>query len=235
MASDPTSSIDRTRAQIDELDLNGGPLIVCDVDEVALEFVIHLEAHLIRKGFRLLPRSYGLTGNIMIDGTDTPASQDNVRELLHSFFAEDTHLQTPVRNAAGSLAELSKKADVVMLTNMPNAQRQTRIDTLTRHGMPYPVVTNTGPKGEAVRYLAERIDGPVVFLDDSPSNVKSVREAVEHAYLIQFIADSRFLKMATPVNGIHQLTGSWLDACALTTSILNGGEPPRHYRDAVRS
>jgi len=227
MASDPREARLRTRAQIEAIPLGGRPLVVCDVDEVALEFVIHLENHLLRKGFRLLPRSYGLTGNIVLDGTETPATQDDVRRLLHSFFAEDTHLQTPVAGAAESLSILSEWADIVMLTNMPDAQREIRSDTLARHGMAYPVVTNTGPKGEAVRHLADRAGGPVIFLDDSPSNVGSVRKAVDEAFLVQFIGDPRFLAMATPVEGIHMLTGDWREALTLALGVLGGADPER--------
>ena len=54
-----------TRRQIDELEITQGPLILCDVDEVALHFVAPFEAHLRRNGFELIARSYGLTGNIV--------------------------------------------------------------------------------------------------------------------------------------------------------------------------
>ncbi|MBB4301510.1 hypothetical protein GGD81_000527 [Rhodobium orientis] len=198
-----------TARQIEELDLKDGPLILCDVDEVALHFIAPFERHLLAHGFELVARSYGLNGNIVRQEDREPASREEVRELLLGFFDAETGNQQPVAGVAEALGELSQAAEVVMLTNIPERHRQLRSETLARHGMPYPVITNTGPKGPAARLLAERADGAVVFLDDSPSNIRSVGAFVDGASLVQFIADRRFFDLAGPIDGLSLKANDW--------------------------
>ena len=99
-----------TVRQIEELDLKDGPLILCDVDEVALHFIAPFERHLLAHGFELIARSYGLNGNIVhIDG-QAPASREEVRDLLLGFFDAETGNQQPVAGVAEALGELSQAA-----------------------------------------------------------------------------------------------------------------------------
>jgi hypothetical protein len=110
-------------AEHDTLRLDERPLIVCDIDEVVLEFITPFQAFLVEHGHELQPRSFRLTGNVvrLADGSETPA--EDVDRLLEAFFAEQDGWQTPVEAAADSLAELSGKADIVFLTAMPPRHR----------------------------------------------------------------------------------------------------------------
>ena len=55
---------DLTRAE-EALRLADRPLIVCDVDDVVLQFVTPFKAFLEHQGHRLVPRSFRLHGNIV--------------------------------------------------------------------------------------------------------------------------------------------------------------------------
>ena len=198
-----------TREQLAGLPASDRPLIVCDVDEVALHFVRHLEDHLRSNGFELLPRSYGLTGNIVGIEDRRPADPDIVHRLIIEFFEVETRRQTPVDRVGDVLSAMTDHAEVVFLTNIPSARRQVRIDTLKDHGLDFPVITNSGDKGPAVQALAARAGRPVVFLDDSPRNVTSVQAHQPDAILIHFIADPRFFKLADPIDGVHLMTNDW--------------------------
>lgn len=196
--------------QAERLGHGGRPLVVCDVDEVALHFVRHLEPYLARKGFWLNPVSYGFSGNVLRAGTHHAATKEELRDLLHGFFAEESGRQEPVDGAAETLGQLAGLADVVFLTNMPHEYRPIREKRLAELGMPYPVVTSEGPKGAATRHLAERARGPIVFLDDAPSNVTSVRDAgLDDLWLIHFVADDRFRKLTPHIPGVRFKTGDW--------------------------
>ncbi len=199
----------QTTRQIAELTLTKRPLIVCDVDEVALHFVEPFERHLETGGYRLIARSYGLTGNIVRNDDGVAATQNDVRHLLLSFFERQTGNQLPVAGVSAALERLSETADVIMLSNIPAAHRQLRAETLSRHRLPYPVVTNVGPKGPAVRTLYEATGAAVFFLDDSPSNLRSVRDLVPSADLIHFIADRRFFDLADEIDGVHLKANDW--------------------------
>lgn len=214
-----------TRAQIAATPFGGRPLVICDVDEVVLSFIAPLERHLDLLGYDLLARSYSLAGNIIHRQSNTPLAGRDVHALLHSFFAEATATQTPVPGAADALAALSLEADVVLLTNMPAPYRADRIAALARFGIDHPVITNEGPKGAAARELAERSAGPVVFLDDSPANITSVRDAVDGVRLIHFVADPRFLALAEPIDGVDLRTGDWREARRFVETVCGGTAP----------
>ncbi|PLX36830.1 MAG: hypothetical protein C0606_13580 [Hyphomicrobiales bacterium] len=213
-----------TRAQIDAFTTSGRPLIVCDVDEVVLHFIAPLERHLDAYGYDLIARSYSLAGNVIHRESGAALPGPEVHALLHGFFAERIHEQPPVDGAAEALDALSADADIVMLTNMPGEYREERAAVLTRHGIPFPVITNTGTKGAAVAALAERSDGPVIFLDDSPANLRSVRDTAGDTRLVQFIADPRFLALAGDIDGIDLLTGVWSEAHRFIDTLLGGGK-----------
>lgn len=210
-ASDPHPLEPDIFDQIAATEIHRGPLVICDVDEVVLHFIEPLEAYFERKGFELVAPVFRLNGNIRSRTTGELAEAEQVRALIYGFFEEDTEIQRPVANAAKILKALAGHAQIVMLTNMPGRFREARLKTLGRHDIPYPVLTNTGPKGPAVARLAELSGGPVFFLDDSEANVTSVREAVPQAHVIRFIADTRFFALVEPLEGIHHLSNCWLD------------------------
>lgn len=209
-----------TIAQINELSLNGDPLVLCDVDEVALHFIGPLEQHLADNGFRLRNHTYKLTGNVVtIDGQEE-ASREDVWSLILSFFEANTATQRPVEGVAAALGEIAERAQVIMLTNIPGHFRQTRIERLGNLGMPFPVVTNTGPKGPTVRLLSDMTGGAVFFLDDAPSNIRSVRDHVPDAELIHFIADKRFFDRSETIEGTHLKSNDWRDVSRYIVSRL---------------
>lgn len=207
--SEARAGVNPAFAQIEELALNGDPLVICDVDEVVLQFIAPLENLMNSAGFEFIDHRYRLTGNIRRIATGKLASTDEVRALLHGFFESHDRLQGEVPGAAQALARLARRAQIVMLTNMPAQFRAHRQKVLADYGMPYPVVVNEGPKGPAVSAFARRVKAPIVFLDDSPSNLTSVRNAVSEAHIIQFIADPRFFANADPVEGAALLSNDW--------------------------
>ncbi|WP_321339909.1 hypothetical protein [Breoghania sp.] len=217
---DATTGLNPAFAQIDSLQLNGDPLIICDVDEVVLHFIEPLEQRMARFGMEFIDSRYRLTGNIRHALTQELASYEEVRELLHGFFEDPDLFQPPVPGASEALAELSGDAQVIMLTNMPARFQKDRERVLAGNGVPYPVIVNEGPKGPAVSLLAERIEGPIFFLDDSPSNLVSVRDAVNHAHLIQFIADPRFFATAEIVEGAGLTSNSWDETHRFIRNVL---------------
>jgi hypothetical protein len=198
-----------TLAGLDALSLGDRPLVVCDVDEVVLHFLKPLEAWLDRRGLWLHAVSYGLTGNIKRKGSADAIPKDDVAQLLIDFFDDEVGRQDAVEGAGAALANLAGRADVVLLTNVPHHHRDRRMENLAAHGLGFPVVTNDGPKGPALARLAARATGPIVFIDDSPTNLKSVLAAVPEVHAIQFVADERFLALAPDVPGARLKTNRW--------------------------
>lgn len=208
-------------AQIRQVPVSNRPLIICDVDEVILHMISHLEAYLQQRGITFLRHEYRLTGNIAKLGADTPLPPERVRTLLMDFFDEENHRQTMVDGADAALNQLSEVWDVVLLTNLPGHHNKTTRTALLREmNIVFPLVTNSGPKGGAVAALSAGRKEPVVFIDDSPSNHASVNASLPASVQIQFIADPRFLQSMTAEDHVDLLTGDWQETATFIQAIL---------------
>ncbi|NIJ40049.1 hypothetical protein FHS78_000304 [Parvibaculum indicum] len=212
---DPLALHESVPAQLDELTLERGrPLIVTDCDEVLVAFLKGLERYLEANDLWIDLQSFALSGNIKHRGTNEPVPPKEMPALLERFFDTETHRLEAVEGAAEALSGLSKRAQVVVLSNLPLTQRRARIDNLAAQGLDYPVIANQGLKGGPVRRLAELVEAPVFFLDDLPPNISSVAEAHEPSYRIHFIADERLAKLLGPAKDSHFHTTDWNKAKA---------------------
>lgn len=211
-------------AEHDELRLSERPLIVCDIDEVVLEFISPFEAFLIHKGHELRATSFRLHGNVFnrTDGSETP--DDDVSQMLEVFFETHDDWQTPVVEAANSLARLSAHADIVFLTAMPPRHRDVRRRLLSRHGFDYPMIATESPKGPAVSALHGERPHPVVFIDDIFINLQSVRKHVPQTLLVNLMANETFRALAPhPGDGVDIAT-DWAHAEALIKAHIGAPE-----------
>lgn len=210
---DPLAIDEAVIPQIDALTLERGrPLIVSDADEVLLQFMVGLERYLETQGLWIDLQSFALTGNIKRKGTNEPVPPAEMPGLLDAFFVASAHDLDVVPGAAEALTELSERAQVVILTNVPLEAKARRETCLAAQGIPFPVVANKGLKGGAVRRLAERVEAPVIFLDDIPHNLSSVAKAHAPTRLIHFIADPRLAKLLGPAKDSHFHTTLWREA-----------------------
>lgn len=201
------------QAQLDALPLQSDrPLIITDADEVIAQFIVGLERFLERNGFWLDLQSFAISGNVRRAEDQSIVERAEVQELLAQFFAADTEILLPVPGAADALSALSQRTQIIVLSNVPQPQRAARQRWLSQHGMNYPLVANSGPKGAAVRHLRSNIEAPIFFLDDLPPNLASVSELVDDVHLLHFIADSRLAALMGPAPGCHLHTTSWDDA-----------------------
>ncbi len=201
---------DFTKAQLDTLTVDAKrPLIICDVDDVVVHFLRSFDAMLADMNHVLEANSFALNGNVVHRETRMEMPQEDVAQLVDDFFVTRTEYLDAIDGAVGSLLELSEKASVVMLTNLPHHARDKRIRNLQKHGLPFPVVTNSGPKGPAIRNLADRTSGAVVFVDDSPNFVKSSFEFAPEVKIVHFLHDKRFASLHAPFDFVSKTTGEW--------------------------
>lgn len=202
-------------AEHDDLALSGRPLIVCDIDEVVLEFVAPFQAFLIDNGHELRPTSFRLNGNVFSLADGAVTGEDKVAMLLEAFFTSQDAWQTPVKSAADSLARLADQADIVFLTAMPPRHRAVRRRLLSRHGFDYPMIATEAAKGPAVLALHGSRPQPVVFVDDIFVNLHSVRTHVPETLLVNLMANDIFRALAPhPGDGVEIAT-DWPHAEAL--------------------
>jgi hypothetical protein len=217
----PGNLSESVRNQIAALTLDPArPLIICDADEVLFQFVKSLDVWLRTQDHYLDLQSFAITGNIKHLETQIPWPAEGVKALLNDFFAEGTRDETPVPGAAEALEALSIHAQIVVLTNIKVDYRANRIGALKKHGMPYPVIANEGKKGAAASALAERAGRPVIFLDDLPPNISSVRAGVPGAHIIHFVGDPRLAAMIGPAPDANHRIDEWSEVRDVVERIL---------------
>lgn len=196
------------------------PLVVCDADEVLFSFMAAFERFLHGRGLYYVWRSYALFGNIRRRADGAALEQAEIRELIAAFYV--THIETlePVPGAATALRALSRRAAILVLTNLPPHHVAARGRALERHGLPYPVLGNTGGKGPAMRCVAGRVRAPVYFVDDSPHHHASVATHAAAVVRIHFVAERRLAGLVAPAAESHYRIDTWYAARAVIEADL---------------
>ena len=195
--------------QVDSLNFTNKSLIICDVDEVVIQFLQPLREFLIKNGFRLETNNFSLNDNIFSNSTNRLVGKNKVQQLLLKFYESEAEILPIVENAQKSLLTLSDQANIVFLSNIPEQFEAQRQRNLHNHGLHFPLLINKGPKGPLVATLTAKTNQQIFFLDDNPINLKSVRENVEQIHLIQFVADEDFFNLSPKVNGVKLTTRDW--------------------------
>ena len=156
-----------------------------------------------------------LVGNVRRNSDNEPIPGEEVHTILDDFYKEKTESLTPLPGAAAALLAMSERAQIVVLSNIPTHAREGRARCLRRHGMDYPVISNSGGKGPAVQRLSARVDAPAVFIDDIPRNHTSVAQVVDHVTRIYFVPDPRLAELFGPSEDSHHRADDWTKAHAI--------------------
>jgi hypothetical protein len=196
------------------------PLIISDADEVLLQFMVGLERFLDRHACYMDISSFRIHGNVKHRASGDTVADEAVTDLLKTFFASETATLEAVPGAAAALAGLSKHAQIVILSNLPETSRLARIENLSGHGIDYPVIAGKGPKGEIVKRLIEGFAPPVVFIDDLPPHIASVAMETPHVHRLHFIADKRLGSLMPKAPDAHARIDTWPEAAAWIASVI---------------
>jgi len=207
MSDDP-----ETARQIEELSADDRPLLVLDVDDVVLEFIRPFPHFLKSRGYGLTLASFRLTGNIAETASGRLIEQPEVTALLGDFFDTQADWQSITDGAAETLARLGNRAEIIMLTAMPHRHRAVRRAHLDALGLINPPPTTEMAKGPAVARLRGKSGRPVVFVDDQPHNLASVRESVADASLFHLMADNSLRAFLPPVPDDVIVVQDWHEA-----------------------
>ncbi len=186
------------------------PLIICDVDEVIVHFTRDFEDYLAERNFVLETTDlrHLQTAIRRVNGNNLVGSGETM-DLVDAFFAERTRSMKPIAGAVEGLQKLATNADVVMLTNLPHAAGDHRRENLASLGLPFPVITNSGPKGPAINIMASKVNAPVVFIDDSPSFIASAYEHAPHVHLVHFVQDPKVTRTMRSFDFVSLYTHDW--------------------------
>jgi hypothetical protein len=206
------------------------PLLITDCDEVLLYMITHFRDWLaadegvsfdIGRGefFRSMRRA----------ATGEALDQAEMWALLGKFFDGQMHRQTPVEGAAAAIGEISRHADVVVLTNLMDFRREARTRQLAEHGIGLRVFTNQGPKGPALKaILEEYAPCRAVFIDDLAPHHDSVSEVAPEVGRLHLCAEPALaphIACAHKAGHAHARIDDWEAALPwLLDRLVNGQE-----------
>lgn len=185
------------------------PLVIVDVDEVLAQFMRGFGVFIERHGFELRIDRFALFQNIYRPGETEHLDLIAGKALFDDFFRDGAEDLPPATGAADALADLSTRAEVVILTNAPEHGRLARAQWLKTHGFDYPLIINTGPKGPAAAELAARTSGSAVFIDDLLPQLESVAERAPTVGRFQMVSDERLRPLAPSAPDRHVRIDEW--------------------------
>jgi len=202
------------------------PLVISDCDEVLLYMVSHFADWLGEEegiDFTLAGNDFAHAMRFRESGEPVPTEQ--VWKLLNEFFDNQMHRQTPVEDAVASIAELSRHADVVVLTNLMDFRQEARTRQLADHGLDLRVFTNQGPKGPALRAIVEEYrPSSAVFIDDLAQHHDSVADSaplVSRLHLCAEPAIAPHIACAHKAGHAHARIDTWEHALPWLLERLN--------------
>ena len=199
-----------TKEQLETLTLAPHrPLIVCDADEVLLLFLDSLHAYLAQRDLKLDMKNHRITGNITHLATGAPFLTEDMPALMKDFFAAAALHMKAVPGAKSALKTLAASAQIVVLTNVPLAQKHDRIANLKHQGLPHTVVANSGSKGPAVAWLSQQVRAPIFFIDDLGFHIDEVTATCAQVCAIQFIANKQLFLHGEKPKKYHHRANQW--------------------------
>ena len=201
---------------------SGRPLILCDADEVLIEFARPLQGFLAERGLMLDFASFALTGNIRRERDGVALEKGMVRQLISAYFEAHVDAVMPVEGACEGIRRLSEWADILVLSNVPQHLKHRRSEALRASGLPLEVVSNTGPKGPAVARLIDGGSRPAVFIDDLPLQHASVAEHAPQVHRVHFVADPRLARLVAPAEHCHRRIDRWRECVDYLDRTLRG-------------
>jgi len=196
--------------QLAALGLTGErPLMIVDVDEVLGLFMQGFERFVVDRGYDVRIERFSLFQSVFPSGESEPITPEVGRALLNDFFRYGCGDIDPAPGAVEALRDLSTRAGVIVLSNAPDYARMARARWLGRHGLDYPLLLNTGPKGPLAAGLAAQTGRSVAFVDDLLSNLDSVEASAPRVRRFQHVADVRLQPHAPSAPERHTRLDEW--------------------------
>ena len=134
-----------------------------------------------------------------------------MNKIMPNFFSSETENLQLVSNVKEVLERLSKFMQVVVLTNLPHKDKDKREKALRNNNLEFPVITNSGLKGPAVKKMLENKNQKSFFIDDMPMNIDSVAKDSPKTICIHFIQDKRINKLMPTPKSAKIKSANWFD------------------------
>jgi hypothetical protein len=196
------------------------PLAIIDVDEVLGLFLKGFGGYLAEQGYEFRLDRFALFQNIFRPGAAEHLDIESGRKLFDDFFRTRCGEIEPAPGAVEALNRLSRRAEILILSNAPADAETLRTAWLKRHGLPHPLILNVGPKGPVTAGLVAQTTGRSAFVDDLLPNLDSVAEHAPQTATFQHVADER-LRLFAPRSDRHPRIDDWAElAEAIEAALL---------------
>ncbi len=196
------------------------PLVIVDVDEVLGLFMQGFGKFLESRGFEFRVDRFALFQNIYRPGSAEHLELSEGRKLFDDFFRTGCGEIEPAPGAVEALTALSRRAEILILSNAPADAEQLRGEWLKRHGLPRALILNTGPKGPITAALVAQTAQRTAFVDDLISNLDSVAEHSPATATFQHVADLRLRPLA-PRSDRHRRIDDWAELAAAIEAAIS--------------
>jgi len=203
------------------------PLVISDCDEVLL--------HMVRPWSGWLGEAHGIdfafgghdfARSMRYAATGELVPQEEMWRLLNVFFTHEMARQYPIDGSIQAMHELSRHADVVVLTNLLDEHRDARVAQLRDHGLDVKVYTNQGPKGPAIeKIIAEYRPSRAVFIDDIAQHHGSAAQLVPDVHRLHLCGDpdiAAHIRCAHEAGHAHARIDDWNSALPWIMARING-------------
>ena len=184
------------------------PLLLVDVDEVLGLFMQGFGDFLAGRGLEMRIDRFALFQNIYRPGASEHLDIAEGRKLFDVFFASHCHEIEPAPGGVEALTRLSRRAEILILSNAPADAERLRRQWLQKHGLPHPLILNSGPKGPIAAGLVAQTPQKTAFVDDLISNLDSVKDHSPATATFQHVADLR-LRPFAPSSERHPRIDDW--------------------------
>jgi hypothetical protein len=186
------------------------PLVLVDVDEVLGLFMQGFGDFLVGRGLEMRIDRFALFQNIYRPGAAEHLDLGEGRKLFDAFFASHCHEIEPAPGGIEALNRLAKSAEILILSNAPAEAERLRTQWLRQHGLPHPLILNSGPKGPIAAGLVAQTPQKTAFVDDLLPNLDSVQDHSPNTATFQHVADLR-LRSFAPSSERHPRIDDWAE------------------------
>tara|TARA_B100000902_G_scaffold283553_1_gene269557 strand:- start:93 stop:743 length:651 start_codon:yes stop_codon:yes gene_type:complete len=198
------------------------PLMIFDADEVLVHFAEPFSNYLKKHNHRLHLTGYRLDNAIKKTETDDVADPDTAKDLVWGFINEETKYQPPAKGAPEALKKLQEYAQIIILSNVPHSVHDDRVLNLKSIDMDYPLISNEGMKGPAVKEILKNHKAKSFFIDDNPYQVESVYNDNQDTVCVHFSVCDLVKPYMPKAVGASIEPSSWDDLVLKLINCLKG-------------
>ncbi len=184
--------------------------MLVDVDEVLGLFMQGFGDFLAGHGLEMRIERFALFQNIYRPGAAEHLPIEEGKRLFDAFFATRCHEIEPAPGGIEALNRLARSAEILILSNAPAEAERLRTQWLRKHGLPHPLILNSGPKGPIAAGLVAQTAQRTAFVDDLLPNLDSVQDHSPATATFQHVADLR-LRPFAPSSARHPRIDDWAE------------------------